>query len=209
MIRERKFRSSKRMFGHQSGLCLVVSAGGSLGAPAVLLGGLGDLVQDELGDWVGELRCHGQQVRLGLETILISDILDLNGGAVRGGVAVGANCVLDKAYNTPPAKLSRNRQHLLLPAEWYLREHSTGDHGALGAGGAAVSGYGNAVAGLHVQVVPAVVLNDEVVLQDLCFFTGSIGAIRPVGSGESHSGKGGDDYLCDRLCVNLRWMRLT
>ena len=78
---------------------------------AVLFGSEGDLVQDELWDWVGERRCHGQHVRLGLETILVGDELDLNVLAFRGSIAVGAKCVLDKAYNTPPAKLSRNRQH--------------------------------------------------------------------------------------------------
>ena len=55
----------------------------------VLLGGLSDLVQHELGDWVGEGGGHGQQVRLGLVTVLIGDELHLNVGAIRGGVAVG------------------------------------------------------------------------------------------------------------------------
>ena len=58
------------------------------GTGGVLLGGEGDLVQHELGDWVGEGGCHGQKGRLWLVTVLIGDKLDFDGGAVRGGVAV-------------------------------------------------------------------------------------------------------------------------
>ena len=63
-------------------------------AVTVLLGGLSDLVQHELGDGVGEGRSHGQKGRVGLVAALVGDELDLNGGAVRGGVAVEANRVL-------------------------------------------------------------------------------------------------------------------
>ena len=73
------------------GVCVNLFGGIAVG---VLCGGLSDLVQHELGDWVGECRGHGQQGRLGLETILIGDELHFNGGAVRGGVAVRVNKVL-------------------------------------------------------------------------------------------------------------------
>ena len=49
----------------------------------------GDLVQYELRDWVGELRSHWQQVRLGLVAVLVSNECDMNGSSVRSSVTVG------------------------------------------------------------------------------------------------------------------------
>ena len=60
----------------------------------VFLSSKGDLVQHELGDGVGEGGGHGQKGRVGLVAALVGDELDLNGGAVRGGVAVEGSRVL-------------------------------------------------------------------------------------------------------------------
>ena len=57
------------------------------GLAGVLLSSEGDLVQDELGDWVGEGGGDGEEVRLGLEAVLVSHILDEDLGTVRSGVA--------------------------------------------------------------------------------------------------------------------------
>ena len=65
-----------------------IGAGWFLGPTGVLLGSEGDLVQHELRDWVGEFGSHRQEVRLGLEAVLVSHVLDEDGGAVRSGVAV-------------------------------------------------------------------------------------------------------------------------
>ena len=57
------------------------------GLAGVLLSSEGDLVQDELGDWVGEGGGDGENIRLGLETVLVSHKLDEDLGTVRSGVA--------------------------------------------------------------------------------------------------------------------------
>ena len=57
------------------------------GLAGVLLSGKGDLVQDELGDWVRESRGDGEDVRLGLEAVLVSHKLNEDLGTVRSSVA--------------------------------------------------------------------------------------------------------------------------
>ena len=68
--------------GSSRGLALLLT-----GLAGVLLSSEGDLVQDELGDWVGEGRGDGENVRLGLEAVLVSHKLDEDLGTVRSGVA--------------------------------------------------------------------------------------------------------------------------
>ena len=67
----------------RSGRGLALSLTGLAG---VLLSSEGDLVQDELGDWVGEGRGDGENVRLGLEAVLVSHKLDEDLSTVRSGV---------------------------------------------------------------------------------------------------------------------------
>jgi len=54
----------------------------------VLLGGEGDLVEDELRDRVGELGSHGQEVGLGLEAVLVSHVGEVDFSAIRSSIPV-------------------------------------------------------------------------------------------------------------------------
>ena len=58
------------------------------GLAGVLLSSEGDLVQDELGDWVGEGRGDGEEVRLGLEAILVGNVFHIDFGAIRSSVTI-------------------------------------------------------------------------------------------------------------------------
>ena len=67
------------------------------GLAGVLLSSEGDLVQDELRDWVGVGGGDGEDIRLRLEAILVSYKLDNDLSTVRSGVAeirVSIDCIV-------------------------------------------------------------------------------------------------------------------
>jgi len=77
------YRTKLKLLGRSNYKLLViflVTASGS-GSGTFSLGPL-DLLQDEVRDGVGEGRGNGEEVRLGLVTILISDELELKEGSV-------------------------------------------------------------------------------------------------------------------------------
>ena len=83
---------------------LLVSSEGFVGIitgpTGVFLSGEGDLVEDELGDWVGEFGSHWEDVRLGLEAVLVGNVSHNDLGTVRSSVTgSGIEQSLDKEIN--------------------------------------------------------------------------------------------------------------
>ena len=79
-------------------LQVLLAAKLALVAQPGLLGGLSDLLEHKLGDFMGEGGSHGQQARLGLVAVLVGHESHLNRGVVRSGVAENIKYTVKKLY---------------------------------------------------------------------------------------------------------------